>query len=121
MDWGLAWMQANQNSNGWWSTPDQPAVTALVLTAFKGEPGGRYGTNEPRWMTRGYEYLLSNVRPDGGIHRSNLVTYNTSNSMMALLAANRPEFEPAILNARKLLVSLQSDFGAKELMRVSRC
>jgi squalene-hopene/tetraprenyl-beta-curcumene cyclase len=31
---GLAFLQKAQNSNGWWSTPDQPAVTALVLTAM---------------------------------------------------------------------------------------
>ena len=110
---GLTWLQANQNSNGWWSTPDQPAVTALALTAFKGDPKNRYRTTEPVWLKRGYEFLLASVQPDGGIHRSNLVTYNTSISMMALLAANRVEYDPVILKARGFLVGLQRDFGAK--------
>ncbi len=110
---GLTWLLANQNSNGWWSTPDQPAVTALALTAFKGDPKKRYQTTEPVWLKRGYEFLLASVQPDGGIHRSNLVTYNTSISMMALLAANRVEYDPVILKARGFLVGLQRDFGAK--------
>ena len=110
---GLTWLLANQNSNGWWSTPDQPAVTALALTAFKGDPKKRYQTTEPVWLKRGYEFLLASVQPDGGIHRSNLVTYNTSISMMALLAANKVEYDPVILNARGFLVGLQRDFGAK--------
>jgi hypothetical protein len=38
IDRGLAWLQSNQNSNGWWSTPDQPAVTALSLNASIGDP-----------------------------------------------------------------------------------
>ena len=110
---GLAFLQANQNSNGWWSTADQPAVTALALSAFKGDVANRYGTNEPAWMKRSYAWLLSCAQPDGGIHRSNLVTYNTALSMMALLAANRPEYDPTIRKARGFLVGLQRDFGEK--------
>lgn len=40
MDRGLAWLRANQNSNGWWSTPDHPAVAALALMTFQGNPPG---------------------------------------------------------------------------------
>lgn len=110
---GLTWLQANQNSNGWWSTPDQPAVTALALTAFKGDPKNRYRESEPAWLKRGYDFVLGSAQPDGGIHRSNLVTYNTSISMMALLAANKPEYDPVIRKARGFLVGLQRDFGDK--------
>ena len=52
LDRGLAWLQTNQNAKGRWSTPDQPAVTALALTAFQGEPGGRYGNAQPDWMKK---------------------------------------------------------------------
>ena len=110
---GLTWLQGSQNSNGWWSTADQPAVTAIALTAFKGDPKNRYRTTEPAWLKRGYEFLLASVQPDGGIHRTNLVTYNTSISMMALLAANKVEYDPVILKARGFLVGLQRDFGEK--------
>jgi squalene-hopene/tetraprenyl-beta-curcumene cyclase len=111
LDRALAWLQAGQNSNGWWSTPDQPAVTALALTAFKGDPKNRYQTPEPAWMKNGYHFLLGCVRPDGGIHQTNLVTYNTSISIMALLAANNPEYDAIIHKARQFLIGLQRDFG----------
>ena len=112
LDRGLAWLQTNQNSNGWWSTPDQPAVTALALTAFKGEPRGRFRA-DPAWMKRGYDFLLRCAKPDGGIHQTNLVTYNTSLCLMALLAANQPEYDPVVRRARGFLVGLQRDFGEK--------
>src|ERR1043166_295699 len=78
IDRGLSWLQSNQNSNGWWSSPDQPALTALVVLSFKGDPRGRYAKNEPEWLKRTYNSLLICAQPDGGIHRSTLVTYNTS-------------------------------------------
>lgn len=111
IDRGLSWLQTNQNPSGWWSTPDQPAVTALALMAFEGDPSGHFRQPEPDWLNRGFTYVLSCVQPDGGIHRTNLVTYNTALCMMALLAANRTDYEPAILKARQFLVRLQGDFG----------
>jgi squalene-hopene/tetraprenyl-beta-curcumene cyclase len=116
IDRGLTWLQANQNSNGWWSTADHPAVSSLALMTFEGDPSGRYRRQEPDWLRRGYGYVLSCVQPDGGIHRSNLVTYNTALSMMALLVANKPEYDPTLRKARKFLVSLQSDFGEKGVL-----
>jgi squalene-hopene/tetraprenyl-beta-curcumene cyclase len=113
IDRGLDWLQTHQNSNGWWSTADQPAVTGLALMSFKGDPSGRYSKSDPEWLSRGYTYVLSCARPDGGIHRTNLVTYNTSICMMALLAANKPEYEPVLLKARHYLIGLQGDFGEK--------
>lgn len=113
IDRGLSWIQAQQNSNGWWSTPDQPAVTALALTAVLGDPAGRFTNQWPAWVQRGFAFLLGNVQPDGGIHRSNLVTYNTAISLVALMAANRPEYDPTARNARQFLVRLQRDVGEK--------
>lgn len=113
VDRGLAFLQASQNSNGWWSTPEQPAITALALTAFKGDPRDRYQSNEPAWLKKGYAFVAGCAKPDGGIHQTNLVTYNTSISMMALLAANKPEYDPILRRARGFLVGLQRDFGEK--------
>lgn len=110
---GLTWLESNQNSNGWWSTPDQPAVTALALTAAMGEPGGKFADGSAPWIARGYKFLLSNAQPDGGIHRSNLVTYNTAISLTALMAANQPDYDPVALKARQFLIGLQRDFGEK--------
>ena len=115
IDRGLNWLQANQNSNGWWSTAEQPAVTALALTSAMGEPSGKFtnAANWPDWIANGYRFLLSNARADGGIHRSNLITYNTAISLTALVSANRPEYDAVALRARQFLIGLQRDFGEK--------
>lgn len=107
IDRGLEWLQKNQNTNGYWSTADQPAVTALALVAFKGDPKGRFKDSEPTWMQTAYKYILDSAQPEGGIHRTNLVTYNTSIAMLALLAAEKPAYEPVIRKARAYLVGLQ--------------
>ena len=113
IDRGLVWLKSNQNSNGWWSAADYPAVTALALMAFEGDPRERYRKSRPEWLDRGYTHLLSCVRPDGGIHQTNLPTYNTSICMMALQLADNPAYTPAVLKARRFLIGLQSDFGEK--------
>ncbi len=110
---GLTWYSTNQNANGSWSLPDQPALTAMVLTAYNGEPSGKYLKHPTPEMEKGYGFLMSCVKPDGGIHRTNLVTYNTATCMMALITAHRKEFNPTILKARKYLIGLQGDFGEK--------
>ena len=113
IDRGLGWLQTNQNPNGYWSTADQPAVTALALMAFKGEPNGRFQEKDPSWMTTGYTFLLRCAKPDGGIHQTNLVTYNTSISMLALLSAHKTECEPILRKTRQFLVGLQGDFDTQ--------
>lgn len=111
IDRGLTYLLGRQNSNGWWSTPDHPALTALALTAFMGEPTGRYKTNPPAPLRRGYGYILGSVRPDGSIARTSLPNYNTALSMMALLATGDPAHTEVLRRARAFLVRLQSDFG----------
>lgn len=108
---GVTWLLAHQNSNGWWSTPEQPAVTALVLTALNREPTGRFLRSRPSELNRAYDYLLSSVRPDGSIYRVGLANYNTALSLMALSTANDPNFLPVIRNARAYLAGTQVDFG----------
>jgi squalene-hopene/tetraprenyl-beta-curcumene cyclase len=113
IDRGLAYLQAAQNTtNHTWSTADHPAITALALMAFKGDPKKRYD-KEPEWLAKSYQYLLGCAQPDGGIHRTNLVTYNTAISMMALLTANKPEYDPVIRKARQFLIGIQTDMGDK--------
>ena len=110
---GLAFLQKAQNSNGWWSTPDQPAVTALVLTAMNLEPTHRFQRNRTSEMNRGFDYLLSCVKPDGSIQKAGLANYNTSLSLMALTSAADTNFLPVILKAREFIASTQIDMGVK--------
>jgi squalene-hopene/tetraprenyl-beta-curcumene cyclase len=111
IDKGLAWLEQSQDTNGFWSGPDHPAITALDLVALQlgTEIQGQRG--ESAAARKGYAFLLSCVKPDGGIYRKDLPSYNTSVALMALLAANRPENQPVIANARKFLIGLQADFG----------
>lgn len=108
IDRGLAWLQNDQNTNGWWSTPDHPALTALPVMAFNGDPSKRFGRLP--FMTNAYAHILRSVKPNGGIFGTNLPTYNTAVAMMALVSANNPAYDPVLRKARGYLVSLQSDF-----------
>lgn len=107
IDRGLEWLKKQQNPDGSWSTPDYPALTALVLTAFKREPSGAY-TQPVDFISKGYSFLLSNVQPDGGIYKKGLSNYNTSISLTALLHAKNPEFADAIERARAFVVGQQA-------------
>lgn len=111
IDKGLHWLATHQEPDGHWSTADHPAITALALIAFRGDPAERHARVDPI-LERGYTFLLDSVRPDGSIHRERgLISYNTSLSILALLAADDPRHEPILRKARAYLVGLQSDFG----------
>ena len=111
IDRGLRWLLPHQDTNGWWSTPDQPAISALTLTAFQGDPLERHRSGAGAAVVRrGYQYLLGCAQPDGGIHRSNLVTYNTALSMVALAAARDPGYDSLLRKSRQFLIRLQRDF-----------
>jgi squalene-hopene/tetraprenyl-beta-curcumene cyclase len=111
IDRGLDWLKADQNTNGWWSTPDHPALTALPVMAFNGDSSKRYA--RAPFLTSAYAHILRHAKPNGGIYGTNLPTYNTAVSMMALVTANNPGYDPVLRKARAYLVSLQTDFGEK--------
>lgn len=113
IDRGIGWLLANQNSNGWWTTPDHPAVTALPLVALNGEPNGRFLSRPPAQVQRAYAFLLASAKPDGGIYATNMANYNTSLSLLALVSAGRPEFDEVARKARAFIVGTQVDFGEK--------
>jgi squalene-hopene/tetraprenyl-beta-curcumene cyclase len=101
---GCAWLESRQNTNGSWSSPDHPALTALVLTALIGPSPGK--STAPA-IDRGYGYLLSCVQPDGGIYKDGLSSYNTSVVLTALVLRNRLQDRAVIQNARRYLIGLQ--------------
>jgi len=113
IDRGVAWLLANQNSNGWWTTPDHPAVTALPLVALNGEPSGRFLQHPTPAIQRGYAFLLASAKPDGGIYATNMANYNTSLALLALVSAGRPEYDVVARKARAFIVGTQVDFGEK--------
>lgn len=113
IDNGLNWLKSNQNSNGWWSTSDQPAVTALALTAFMGEPSGIYQAHPTPAVDRGFQFIISNAKPDGSIYHKGLQNYNTAICMMGLIAARNPQFDDLLRHSRQWLISQQVHMNAQ--------
>lgn len=113
IDKGLDWLTANQKTNGCWSTPDDPAVTALALEAYMGEPSGRYQHHPTPTVRNGYKFILSNVKPDGSIYARELQNYNTAICMMALVTAKDPQYDNILRHARAWLTGQQIDLNVK--------
>ena len=104
---GLGWLASRQGEQGDWGEPEYPAMSALALTAFQGDPSGTYKRKYGPQIGKGYDWLLKHVKPDGGIYAEKLANYNTSISLMALLVANNPSYEPIMKKARSYLAGLQ--------------
>ena len=114
IDKGISWLGKNQNTNGWWSTEDQPAVTALALLALKGEPSGQSAKNESIALQRGYHFLEGSVHEDGSIYRKKeLLTHNTALSLLAFASARDAKYDTTMRKARAFLIGLQTDFDEK--------
>ena len=114
---GNDFLHATQNSNGWWSTPEHPSVTALALSALVGEPGAANVRHKKSAnVQKGYAFVLGCARPDGGIYVTNLANYNTSIALMALLAARDPKYDATVRRARSFVAGMQADLGERGSM-----
>ena len=103
----LTILEEYQHPEGYWSTEDYPALSALILKAFVNSP-----VDNERWrsspaVVHGLEYIKSCVQDDGGIYNRGLYSYNTAISLMALAALNDPELEETITKGREFLVGQQ--------------
>ncbi len=110
---GIRCLMNQQKTDGSWSNPDHPALTALATTALLRCPRDIQDDEIRRAAQKGLEYILTCVKPDGGIYKKGLPNYNTSVCMMALLFANNPKYHPILKKARQYLISLQLDRGKK--------
>ncbi len=111
---GNAWLKSKQNAEGYWDEPALPALTALALNAAVRDPNLDKGTKFPEHIEKGFSWLLAQQKEDGGIYNRGLSVYNTATSVTALTAANRSDFEPAIVKARKHLIDNQWDIGKEK-------
>jgi squalene-hopene/tetraprenyl-beta-curcumene cyclase len=107
---GLAFLQTKQNADGSWSDAEMPALTALPVRAFAGDPNRKEGAPLPDSVKKAVDWLLKTQKEDGGFYNRGLGSYNTAIVMMALLAANDPANHDALLKARSYLVKQQHDF-----------
>src|ERR1700722_18102054 len=101
---GLEFLKSQQNADGSWHAENEPpALTAIVLRAFAGDP--KYA-DQP-FVKKGFEKLLTFQKEDGSISSDVLATYNTAIACSALAKSNDPKFKAAALKAVGYLKSIQ--------------
>lgn len=114
IDKGVAFLKIQQDpATGAWGDTGLPALSALAISAILGDPSRDAAAPLPAEVERGYAFLLSQAKPDGGIYGKGLATYNTSLSVMALLQSGDPDHLPVIAKARRLLINQQQDYDKK--------
>ena len=108
---GVAWVLAQQQHNGYWGSPEAPAMTALAMQALNQTAP----ETAQAAINRAMVFILTNVHPDGSIWREpsmarrggGLANYNTAICMTALHDLKRPELVPVVQNARAYLAKVQ--------------
>ena len=110
---GNSFLATKQDPKGYWGDPSMPALTGLALMSYMGNPALDRAKPLPDAVEKAYAWLLAQQKPDGGIYGEALATYNTAIGLTALLAAERKDFETAIVKARAFLVGQQWDLGEK--------
>jgi len=114
-DNALRWLLAHREEDGGWSMgggANKAAVTAMVLKALIQDPA--YGPDSPD-VKKGFEVLLKFRQKDGGIYepRLGLANYTTAVSVMALSAAQNPQYRAIIDDAVKFMKGQQIVAGAE--------
>ncbi len=114
VDKGLAFLKARQDSAGFWSSADYPAITGLVLASFMYSPTRDPKAPLPEFVEKGYDFLVKSVNPDGGIYGKGLANYNTSVCLIALAAAEHGKYAEIIQKGRDFLVGQQNFYPKQD-------
>lgn len=109
IDKGTAWLVTQQTAEGHWGDPKYPALTGLAVSTLLNQPEQQHS----KAIQKGLDYIVTNVKSDGGIYGKGLGSYNTSLCMMALMQSGDRAYEPIIRNARRFLINQQSDFDVR--------
>lgn len=103
------WLKARQRSEGHWSNPEHPALTALPLWALVDG-----GERESAAARRAVAWLRGRVQDDGGIYvpreegrGGGLANYNTAIGMVALHRTGDPALTPVVQRAREFVARSQ--------------
>jgi len=113
IDQGLAFLKTKQDAAGFWSNADYPALTGLVLNGFLSSPTNADKTH-PDFIQKGFKYLLSCAKPDGGIYGKGLANYNTCVVVMALAAAGSDAYGDTLRKAREFLIGQQNFYPKQD-------
>ena len=73
IDRGIDFLKKSQSPDGYWTNADHPAVTAIALVAYQGNPQKPKTT--PNWVEKGYQYILKHVQPNGSIYAPSYFLY----------------------------------------------
>jgi squalene-hopene/tetraprenyl-beta-curcumene cyclase len=111
---GLAFLKTKQDPAGFWSSPDYPALSGLVLLSFVSEPSGEIKAKPPEFVQKGFDYLTSCVKPDGGIYGKVLQNYNTCVVVMTLNAADPEKYDATIRHARAFIIGQQNFYPKQD-------
>ena len=102
-------LKTTQNADGSWTGKESLGITAVVTIALleQGLPA-----DDPA-VARALEFLLSNVKPDGGIYAegSSHRNYEAALSLTALSTADARQYAKPIAGAQRFLKELQWDEG----------
>ncbi|MDB6139077.1 MAG: cycloartenol synthase-like protein, partial [Verrucomicrobiaceae bacterium] len=112
---GLGFLAKHQNAEtGAWGEAEPVAFTALALASYMSDPDRKPTDALTPEQAKGYEFLLKNVQPDGGIYLKARANYNTALALMALVMSPKAEsYMQVILNARRYLIGRQMDLDEK--------
>ena len=114
IDKGINWLYNQQQlPEGYWGSPEYPALTALAIRSLLGHPDSNRDGKYTKQMEAGFAFLRSKVQSDGGIYGKGLASYNTSISLLAFLQRKDPADNEIIQAARRFLINQQSDFDQK--------
>jgi squalene-hopene/tetraprenyl-beta-curcumene cyclase len=112
-DKAIAYLKANQDSDGSWASKTSPGITGIVVTGML--QSGRVSADDPT-VDKGLKYIESLINRKAG-HiagpdpRVQLQNYVTSVNVMALVAAKRDSYKGVIADATRFLRNLQWDEG----------
>ncbi|HYF48514.1 MAG TPA: prenyltransferase/squalene oxidase repeat-containing protein [Planctomycetota bacterium] len=109
---GAEYLKVHQEVDGHFSKgmlDPKPAFSAMVVDALARSPDKYTDKNHP-FIKKSVEAILKYQQPDGSICSPYfpLQTYVTSVSIMALVALENPEYQPAIDKAREYLRTAQN-------------
>ena len=114
IDRGLKYLDTQQDKEkGSWSEVEHPALTALPVAAFLGDPSRDPEEALSPELVKALDFIASNAKRGGGIYGKGLATYNTALSMMALLQAGGDNYLEAVRSGRRFLINQQQDFDTK--------
>ena len=104
---GSGWLRQQQAPSGAFSEERNPALTALALTALL-RSGSEIAPAHLAEIEKGYAFLRTQAKPDGGIYAEGLSNYNTALSLLAFLQKGAPTDAALIEGARNFLVHQQA-------------